>query len=209
MPQDKLHLTALEMTHSKTHDEIQSLVDKMRPSIPSICDYTSTHPTRLIKPTIGFDASALALSYVPSTNTSVQDPNYTYHHLRRDLYTLCRSTGVAVDSRYVVPSSHLTIGRFIKSKDFEDENGNYKPAKMEVFIEKLEEINAWLKEEFWATEGLGGDERIKDGGEWIVGEEKGLNCRMGTLWYGDGENIHLGKGIRQCRLRGMRVSRRD
>jgi hypothetical protein len=59
MPQPNLHLTALEMTHSKTAPEIQTLVSKMLPAIPSICDYTFTHRTRLIKPSIGFDASAL------------------------------------------------------------------------------------------------------------------------------------------------------
>lgn len=197
MPQDCLHLTALEMTHSKTAPEIQALVDAMRPSIPSVCDYTYDHRARLIKPSIGFDASALALSFVPASgealasNRTAQDDAYTYHHLRRDLYSLCSSTGVAVDSRYVVPSSHLTIGRFINPADFEND-GKYDASKMERFIKKIEEINGWLKEEFWPEENEG---KIKDGGEWIVGEEKGLNCRMGTLWYGRGEEVHLGKGF--------------
>ena len=192
MPQDNLHLTALEMTHSRTASEIQDMVDKMRPKIPEICGYTYTHRTRLIKPMIGFDASALALSFVPASNPSNSDQSYTSHHLRRDLYALCSATGVPVDSRYVVPSSHLTIGRFITQADFNDANGDFEPRKMQALVDKIEEINAWLEQEYWPRED---GEAIKEGGEWIVGEENGLHCRMGTLWYGDGEDVHLGKGF--------------
>lgn len=190
MPQDSLHLTALEITHSKTAPEIQSLVSAMRSSIPEICDYTHTHRARLIKPIIGFDASALALSFVPATEKD--DDTYTYHHLRRDLYALCSETGVQVDSRYVVPSSHLTIGRFIKAEDFEDEKGVLESRKMDALIAKIEEINEWLKDEFW-PECNGG--KVKGGGEWVVGEGKGLICRMGTVWYGGGESVYVGKGF--------------
>jgi hypothetical protein len=28
-----------------------------------------------------------------------------------------------------------------------------------------------------------------------VGQEKGLDCRQGTLWYGGGETIRIGKGF--------------
>lgn len=201
MPQDCLHMTALEITHSKTAPEIASLVDTMRPSIPEITDYTFTHRTRLIKPTIGFDASALALSFVPAagetSNTgsgrTLEEDKYTYHHLRRDLYELCGKSGVKVDSRYVVPSSHLTIGRFIEAKDFENDDGAHDVAKMEKFLDKIEEINAWLENEFWPEHHHG---NLPDGGEWIVGEEKGLICRAGSLWYGDGgESVHTGKGF--------------
>jgi vesicle-fusing ATPase len=185
MPQDNLHITALEMTHSKKAEEIQQLVDQMREKLPSITNYTFDHRARLVKPMIGFDASALALSFVPAAAESLTsgrtlaDAKYTYHHLRRDLYTLCQETGVTVDSRYVVPSAHLTIGRFIESKDFVDEAGKFDPEKMEIFVKKIEEVNAWLQKEYW-PEFNGGS--IPDGGDWILGEEKGLDCRMGTVW---------------------------
>lgn len=196
MPQDCLHMTALEITHSRKIEEIEKLVETMQSAIPTITDYTFDHRARLVKPMIGFDAAALALSFVPAagegfSETATSD-QFTYHHLRRDLYTLCRDTGVQVDSRYVVPSSHLTVGRFINPKDFSDGEGKPDPAKMKAFVEKIEEINAWLEAEFWPENGTG---HIKDGGEWIVGEEKGLNCRMGTLWYGGGASVRLGKGF--------------
>jgi vesicle-fusing ATPase len=185
MPQECLHITALEMTHSKKAEEIQQLVDTMREQIPSIANYTHDHRVRLVKPMIGFDASALALSFVPAAGEGLtpgrtaQDDSYTYHHLRRDLFSLCQDTGASVDSRYVVPSAHLTVGRFIQGKDFENA-GAFDPRKMQAFVEKIEEINVWLQKEFWPEFN---NEQIPDGGDWVLGEEQGLVCRMGTLWY--------------------------
>lgn len=197
MPQDCLHITVLEVTHSKKAEEIKQLVDQIRDRVPAMTDYTFDHRARLTKPLIGFDASALALSFVPAAGEGLlpgrtaEDDAFTYHHLRRDIFRLCSDAGLEVDSRYVVPSSHLTIGRFIDSKDFADANGSPDPLKMKLFIEKIEEINSWLEKEFWPEHN--GD-KIPSGGEFNIGEEKGLNCRMGTLWYGGGESVHRGKG---------------
>jgi vesicle-fusing ATPase len=111
MPRDRLHITALEVTHSKKEEEIQLIVDSIRDKVPAITDFTLKHRARLIKPMIGFDASALALNFVPAAGEpsalerTGQDDTYTYHHLRRDLYSLCQDIGLAVDSRYVVPVS--------------------------------------------------------------------------------------------------------
>jgi vesicle-fusing ATPase len=111
MPQDCLHITALEITHSKKAEEIQQIVDSLSDKIPAITDYTVQHRARLIKPMIGFDASALALSFVPAAGEASArgrtkaDDAYTYHHLRRDLFSRCQDIGVTVDSRYVVPVS--------------------------------------------------------------------------------------------------------
>jgi hypothetical protein len=200
MPQDNLHLTALEITHSKTAPEIAALVSTIKPSVATITEHTLDHRARLIKPTIGFDSSALALSFVPAAGEpSSADPGrtaeqdiFTYHHLRRDLYELCEKTGIKINSRYVVPSSHLTIARFIDLKDFNNEDGGHDGAKMKEFIQKIEEINGWLEKEFWPEHH---DGKVPEGGEWLVGEEKGLHCRSGTLWYGGGETVHLGKGF--------------
>ena len=189
MPIPNLHITALEVTHSKTEPEIQKLVQDIRPIAPSLVSHTLTHRTRLIKPMVSFDAAALALSFVPAAGESLppgrtkEDDAFTYHHLRKDLYELCTNAGVGVDSRYVVPSSHLTIARFIES-------GLGKEG-VRALVEKIEEVNAWLEEEYWPK----GDAGIKEGGEWIVGEETGLVCRAGTLWYGEGETVLLSEGF--------------
>lgn len=195
-------MTALEITHSLTEEEITKIVDVIRPKIPEITDYTFTYRARLVKPILAFDNAAVALSFLPAAGEGgsvhgLQNDAYTYHHLRRDLYNLCTDAGVKVASRYVVPSSHLTVGRFIESSDFHTRSSTTiekinDPSKMRVWCEKIEEINQWLKEEYWPKVN---DEAIKDGGQWIVGEEKGLDCRFGTLWFGGGTTIRLGKGF--------------
>lgn len=72
-----------------------------------------------------------------------------------------------------------------------DMEGRVDRERVGKLVERIEEVNAWLEREYWPREG----ERVKDGGEWVVGEEKGLDCRKGTLWYGGGETVRLGKGF--------------
>ncbi|KAL8794996.1 MAG: hypothetical protein Q9195_002444 [Heterodermia aff. obscurata] len=236
MPLECLHMTALEITHSQTAHDIDLLVKKLSPDIPTITDYPNTHRARLIKPTLSYDSAAIALSFVPAAGEDFpfsqssskptqstddqnkanpdpevgQDDSYTYHHLRRSLYELCVEAGVEVASRYTVPSAHLTVARFITQKDISappvdddeaqplDETkskaANIAREKVQMLVDKIEAINAWLQDEYWPKKGR--EQRvIKKGGEWIVGEEKGLDCRKGTLWYGGGETIRLGKGF--------------
>ena len=194
MPPPNLHMTALEITHSLTASEIDALVNQMLPGVPDIVDYTLGHRARLVKPLLSYDAQALALSYLPAAGEpgrSAQADAYSYHHLRRDLYAKAAATGVKVASRYVIPSAHLTIGRFIMKRDFETAEGDVDHAKVERLIETIESINSWLQAEYWPQE-----DGIKDGGEWLVGEEKGLEYRKGALWYGSGgETVALGTGF--------------
>lgn len=187
-------MTALEITHSLTANEIDALVQQMLPGVPEIADYTLTHRARLVKPMLSFDAQALALSYLPAAgepSRDAEEDSYTYHHLRRDLLTNAQATGVKVASRYVIPSAHLTIGRFITKRDFETEDGEVDHARVEKLIAAIEEVNQWLRAEYWPTA-----EGIRAGGEWFVGQEKGLEFRKGALWYGGGgKTVHLGKGF--------------
>lgn len=170
----------------------------MQSHIPEITNLTIDHRARLVKPMVGFDAAALALSFVPAAGEALsgrrtqQDDDYTYHHLRRDVYALADKTGAPVDSRYVVPSSHLTIARFLYPEDFMNDQKQFDGGKWASFIGLIEEINTWLEDEYWPK---AGDDQIKAGGEWIVGEEKGLDCRRGALWYGDGATVRLGEGF--------------
>ena len=96
-----------------------------------------------------------------------------------------------------MPSAHLTIARFITQDGFlkggDKQNIKCSPDTQRIkdFIGKIEEINQWLESGYW----LSSDGTIKPGGEWLVGEEKGLEYRKGRLWYGGGERVILGKGF--------------
>jgi vesicle-fusing ATPase len=196
MPEDCLHTTTLEITHSKTSEDIAAIIQTFEDKAKGIADYPYEHRTRLIKPAIGFDAAAIAISFVPAAGEALgigrkaQDDEFTYHHLRRDVFNLCTQAGITVDSRYVVPTAHLTVARFIERRDFQSPDGSLDRAKVAQLISVIEDLNAWLQREYWPLES--GD--IKPGGEFMVGSGKGLVFREGTLWYGGGRSIYEGKG---------------
>ena len=201
MPLNNLHMTAMEVTHSKTAPEIEHLVNILQSSCQTIADYPASHRARLIKPMISYDSAALALSFVPasgealSTGRTIDDDKYTYHHFRRDLHSMITKGGVEVGSRYVVPSAHLTIARFntpnVFGGDALDGTQTQDLEKRRHWVYEIDMINKWLEAEYWPSE----VSLIRPGGEWLVGEEKGLDFRKGTLWYGDGESVYLGKGF--------------
>lgn len=195
-----MHLTTLEVTHSQTPAEIARLVEQMRPSLPALTNFTFTHRSRLVRPMLSYDLAAVAVSFLPAAGEPVTSPppaddaaaaaathvvndTYTYHHLRRDVFDLARTTGVHVASRYVVPSAHITLGRYLGQED------HATPGMREKWTRTIDEVNAWLEKEVWdVAEGT-------FAGEWIVGHEKGIDARSGRLWYGGGRTIMMGEGF--------------
>ncbi|KAJ2977969.1 hypothetical protein NQ176_g4077 [Zarea fungicola] len=112
-----------------------------------------------------------------------QSDSYTYHHLRRDVFNQIQHSGLEVGSRYQVPSAHITLGRYVSNEDHDT------PEKRKAWIETLENINKWLAENIW-------DNSSADYiGEWVVGQETGLDARSGVLWYGGGRTIQMGEGF--------------
>ena len=199
MPLECLHMTALEVAHSMVESQIEELLGILKSKVSNITNYTLNHRASLFKPLLSYDNQAIALSFLPTSNESIfgasagDKVSYTYHHLRRDLYDLCESAGVTVGSRYVVPSAHLTIARYVtEGKTDADENTQTSSSETMVkWVDHLEEINNWLKEEFWPES----RQAHKTRGDWVVGEERGLDCRAGTLWYGGGRSVDVGKGF--------------
>lgn len=200
MPPHRMHLTTLEVTHSRTPSEVASLVTQMRPSIPALTNFTFNHRSRLVKPMLSYDLAAIAVSFLPASGEPVTSPPpslvgatqegghqindaYTYHHLRKEIFDLAKTTGVDIDSRYVVPSAHITLGRYLAQED------HATPEMRDRWVKTIDEINAWLEREVWDK----ADGRFI--GEWIVGQERGLDARCGTLWYGGGRTIMLGEGF--------------
>ena len=187
-------MTTLEIAHSQTEKQISMLLAMLQSCVESVTDYPYHHRTRLVKPLISFDASALALSFIPAAGEGRPESkdSFTYLHLRRDVYDLCISSGVPVVSRYVVPSCHLTIGRFVSQEDFCSKSGGFSSfdhSLVQNFVQKVDELNKWLKTAYWPSR----EEDLPL--EWLIGEGNGLECRRGTLWYGGGEKIRLGRGF--------------
>ncbi|KAJ9141802.1 DNA repair protein RecO [Pleurostoma richardsiae] len=203
MPLHRMHMTTLEIDHSRTPFEIASLVSQMRSTVPTLTNFTFSNRSRLVKPMLSYDLAAIAMSFLPAAGEPVVSPppvplpqsrdeptpghqvndGYTYHHLRRDVFTLAETTGVNIASRYVVPSAHITLGRYLTQDD------HATPEARRRWVETIDEINAWLEREIWNKPGA---ELV---GEWIVGQEKGLEARNGALWYGGGRTIMVGEGF--------------
>ncbi|KAJ7759393.1 hypothetical protein DFH07DRAFT_445409 [Mycena maculata] len=103
-------MTALEMTRSRTADEIALLVNQLRAVAPSTVNNPVGHRTRLIKPFLCFNTIAVALTFIPAVEVSAPghiNP-YTYNHM---LFDHERTSGAEIGSCYAVPSAHITIGR--------------------------------------------------------------------------------------------------
>ncbi|KAJ5651343.1 uncharacterized protein N7484_005066 [Penicillium longicatenatum] len=196
MPPENLHTTVLEVAHSLTEKEIEELVQILQASkdvtAAQIAEYPIAHKSRLLKPMVSFDASAMALSFVPAAGENSQDEDnddYSYHHLRRDVFQMVRQAQLPVASRYIVPSAHVTIARFINNDDFlvqGTKGAELDRARVKLLVDKIETINKKLESEFWPQ----ANGTIPKGGEWDVGQQN-LVIRRGRLWYGGGDTVNV------------------
>lgn len=187
MPSDRLHMTTMEITSCQTESEIKDLVSFLHQHSPlqELVNYTLTHRARLVKPMVNYDSSAIALSFVPAAG---EDDRYTYHHLRSDIYDGITRSGCPITSRYTVPSAHVTLARFITQDGFllgDTEKLNH--AQNSLLVDTLEKINDRLRDTYWQSD--------NPQGEWVVGQEKGLELVKGRSWYGKGDRVLLGEGF--------------
>lgn len=175
-----MHITVLEIAHTLPYEQISAIVDRLPQNlVKSATDFALNHRTTLLKPKLCYDDGALTLTFVPA----VED--YTYLHLRRDLFNLFLEAGVKMESRYAMPSAHLTIGRFVSPAE------KNSPSAVKKWVELLDEINVWLEAEYWPKEG----QEAKKDGQWQPGEGVGLHLVKGRVWYGTGETVRLGTGF--------------
>lgn len=189
-------MTALEMMTARTAPEVEDLVTFLQENAPlqDLVNYPLSHHTRLGRPIVSYDTSALALSFVPLTEqTENKSPgadggSYTYHHLRSDLYDLVTQSGCQIGARYIVPSAHITIARFTVPVGSDSSKELKLLCERAVkLVEKIEGINRELSSEHW--ERFGHPSR----GEWIVGQERVLELNKGTTWYGTGNAVLIGE----------------
>ncbi|KAL4938172.1 hypothetical protein BDV06DRAFT_226232 [Aspergillus oleicola] len=158
---------------------------------------------RLINPVISFDDSAIALSFLPApagtessasmstadhdqatattgtvTGAQHEDSNnntYTYHHLRRDLASEVLKSGVNIAARYIVPSAHITIARFVEPDRFWRRDGDLDRERIKRFVHYASETAK---------------------NEWVIGLDHGLEFNKGASWYGGGERVLVGRALR-------------
>ncbi|KAK9234673.1 RNA ligase/cyclic nucleotide phosphodiesterase [Lipomyces kononenkoae] len=175
MPPGCLHMTALEILHSAADDAVTHELQRLKPYLDTLL---APRPAPvLVKPMLSFDQNALALSFLPEDSRVGDNGSwYTYHHYRRDLYNIVQKAGVPVESRYQVPSAHVTIARFVKPL----------ASSMQQWLAKLDEVNNWLETD------CGTDIR------WAVGDERGSECRCGRIWYGGGYSEATGPSIQEA-----------
>ncbi|KAI1133440.1 60S ribosomal protein L44 [Nemania abortiva] len=198
MPEHRMHITTLELAFCRTAEEIDEMKETLKPAIPTIASYSYLHRARLVKPMISYDLSAFAVSFLPAAGEPVVSPapvapdnaavlkqgdSYSYHHLRKDMWNQAKAAGITVDSRYIVPSAHITLGRYLTHTD------HATPEQRKKWVDTIDEINEWLEKEGWGNP----DSELV--GEWIVGQEKGFDIRIGNLWYGGGRTVLLGEGF--------------
>lgn len=193
-------MTTLEIRSSLTGPEINEITSslEMTGSVAELANYTLTHRARLVKPVISYDTSAIALSFVPAAGEedhsvySGKDDQFTYHHLRSDLYNIVTQSGCPIAARYTVPSAHITIARYIApsgAKEGESDSPKEFEKKASSLIAKIEDLNHELRSNVWWR--LGDPSQ----GEWVIGHEKGLELMKGRTWYGAGDSILLGEGF--------------
>ncbi|KAF7523175.1 hypothetical protein PCG10_006754 [Penicillium crustosum] len=156
VPPHHLHMTTLEIRSSLTGPEINEITSslEMTGSVAELANYTLTHRARLVKPVISYDTSAIALSFVPAAGEedhsvySGKDDQFTYHHLRSDLYNIVTQSGCPIAARYTVPSAHITIARFIApsgAKEGESDSPKEFEKKASSLIAKIEDLNHELR----------------------------------------------------------------
>lgn len=173
MPQECLHLSALEITHSVPPHVIESQIRQLQPFLDSMLSAArGQHAPVLVKPLVCFDSAALALTFVPLASPLQQygpgAEKYTYTHLRAHLYDAVHyDAQINNGARYEVPSAHVTIARFIEEVS---------PDAVDALLARIARINDWLEKTYATPESF----------SWQVGAERGTECRCGRIWYGGG-----------------------
>ena len=67
-----------------------------------------------------------------------------------------------------------------------NKHGKIDRYRVQELVAHIDSMNDWLRMEFWPRY----VSTIPPNGEWIIGKDKGLECRNGRIWNGGGEDIH-------------------
>lgn len=191
-PQDCLHMTVIVVALSITPKELVDKTIKFKPCLKKLASIFHGQQIRLVKPKLSFNEGGVALSFVPAADEETQDSrtkttDYTYLHLRRDIFALCSEKGVDAETQKGATACHITLARFITQEDH-NRNGNPSQEAMASWVTGIEEINEMLAQKYWPHEGS----VPPDSGSWVIDGRRSLDIRAGTIWYGGGQSLDLG-----------------
>ena len=156
-----LHCTIYEVTHSRTAEQLEAVLERVRVRQAGLFDLPLSSVT-LDPPLVNFDTAAVALTFLPCDDT------YTFHHLRRDVYARVADIGLAWTGRYIAPTAHITIARFIDG-GFPSRPG----LSMPQWVDGLEQLRAECRH--WD-------------GRWVLSEGF-AEVSTGRSWYGSGYSV--------------------
>ncbi|SCV39897.1 uncharacterized protein FFB14_07333 [Fusarium fujikuroi] len=188
-PQDCLHMTVIVVALSITPKELVDKTIKFKPCLKKLASIFHGQQIRLVKPKLSFNEGGVALSFVPAADEETQDirtktTDYTYLHLRRDIFALCSEKGVDAETQKGATACHITLARFITQEDH-NRNGNPSQEAMASWVTGIEEINEMLAQKYWPHEGSVPPES----GSWVIDGRRSLDIRAGTIWYGGGQSL--------------------
>ncbi|KAF7331395.1 hypothetical protein MKEN_00017600 [Mycena kentingensis (nom. inval.)] len=170
MPIEELHTTVLEVAFKLPAEEITALIERIGSELARRLVELPAERVALGEPQLSIDDGAVAMNFIPAVSAS----GYSYHHLRRDAWAKLGDAGVKIESRYAVPSAHITIARIVSTED------HLSAEAVRRWVALLEELNVWLRREWWTPD---------SGLEWVVGKDRGLVFHGGRVWYGLGEHV--------------------
>lgn len=102
-PPADLHLTLVEICHSRTPEDVCRIADVVGPEISRIAATTS--PPKLDSPMLVFDSHAVALNFLP-TDDALQNT-------RRSILEELSDIEISIDPRHEIKSAHVTLMRYI------------------------------------------------------------------------------------------------
>lgn len=137
-PPSDLHLTLVEICHSRTPEDVALIADVVGSKFNRIA--AATPLPKVDSPMLVFDSHAIALNFLPADD-ALQNAR---HSIREELLNI----GIPMDSRHETPSAHVTLMRYI----------NPLRSTSEEWVSKLLNVPrkpelAWLMSPVWLTWG--------------------------------------------------------
>jgi 2'-5' RNA ligase len=102
-PPSDLHLTLVEICHSRTPEEVFHIADVVGPETSRIAATASV--PKVDSPMLVFDSRAIALNFLPADGT--------LQNTRQSILEGLVNIGISVDSRHEAKSAHVTLMRYI------------------------------------------------------------------------------------------------